>query len=236
MTRTLADLEAIHAKQAAWLARHPGHPDRQREHAALGAQIAALRAAALSYPVTRSQRRPSRRTRHIPDRPAGGYHVTQADTDPVSPLAGMDHAEAIAQAVADLDALDERIRAIDAVIDACLDTMESGAVDAWDRDDTERTLADLTEQRSVAWWQAVQTASLIHAHGGYLIDGGQGDQLDAIGAGLSCTRGALACVATFVPGVLTGFAWQRLIAAAEVFTTCHPLRSDTRLTASASRA
>lgn len=236
MTRPLADLEAIHAKQAAWLARHPGHPDKQRDHAALGAQIAALRAAALSYPVTRSQRRPSRRTRHIPDRPTGGYHVTQADADTVSPLAGMDHAAEITRALDTLTDLFGVLIDLDDKIDRCLDVIESDDTDAWDRDDTERALADLTERRSLSWWQAMQSASDVHAHGGYLLDGGQVDQLDEIGSGLSFYDGALACVASFVPGVLTGFAWQRLIAAAEVFTTCHPLRSDTRLTARASRA
>ena len=192
MTKSLADLQRIHRKQADWLARNPGNAERKREHANLSARIASMQATEVSFELSTGLSTSKRAPPGKPDR--------SVLDEPVSHLANEDHSAAIAVGLVKVEEMSQRITILDDELIEVENQLQT-ADDKWDIQELTERLERLADQRSVAWWQMAQAAGDVHALGGYALDAG---------TTLSAPHSAVQCVADHMPGLLTGRTWQAL--------------------------
>lgn len=193
----IESMKALHAKQAAWIARNPGNAARMAEHDALTARIASMQPKSSNYRITTN--RPVRATRTRPERPEGGYHIR--DVEPVvSELVGMDHAAAIREAVKDIEEIGPELERIDERLSE-LEFALSKAADAWDRQELNYDIELYLNKRSIAWWQMAQAAGDVSAHGGYMLDDGGIPNIP---------ESVVLMVNEHMPGLLTGRTWQAI--------------------------
>jgi hypothetical protein len=160
-----------------------------------------------------------KRRRYIPDRPANGYHVQPAD-EITTDLAGLDHIAEIATALQRLTEADELMDRLERRADRLYARLADATLARQYgpehplRIEAEDRLTAIDRQWNAALINATQWASLVHAHGGYLLRDGQGEALDLIGRDLVHGWGALGRVQRSIDGLMTGSTWQRLAAAA----------------------